>query len=118
MRVPRCTWSVKPGCATHVGILRVILQCSVPIGFPEGLQPIERYFLNGAIVGVGRARPAISNDRVRISTVRSVAEEIPPEIIFSVINGECGLCSRDPLKAGTTRSCVHQGGKDVGSCGV
>src|SRR5271163_3365948 len=118
MRVPRRARSDKPRIATHIGILRVILKRSVLIGFPEGLQPIERRLLNGAVIGVGRSRPARSDDRVRIGGVRGVSEEIPTEIIFTVINGECGPFRGDPLKAGEARSRVYHGRKDVGARGV
>src|SRR5580692_6335300 len=115
MSVPRRTWSVKPRSTSHVGILRVILQRTILIGLPEGLQPIERVFLNGAVVGVRRARPTIPDDRVWIGSVRGIREEIPPEIIRSVIDGECGPFRGDPLKAGEARSSVHHGRKNVGS---
>src|SRR5580704_7739928 len=107
MCAPRRTRSVKPGSAIHVGILRVILERSELIGLPEGLQPIERVFLNSAVVGVRRARPAISDDRAWGGGVRGVREEIPTEIIFPVVNGECGLFRGDPLKAGEACSRVH-----------
>src|SRR5579862_8527153 len=115
MCIPRSTWGVKPRSAIHIGILRVILERSVLIGFPEGLQPIERVFLNDAVVGVRRARATIPDDRVWIGSVCGVREEISPEIVFAVINGECGLFRRNPLKARKARSSVHHGRKDVGS---
>src|SRR6202035_3582615 len=100
MRVPRRPWSVKPRSPTHIGILRVILERSVLIGLPEGLQPIERVFLNDAVVGVRRAWPAIPDDRARSGRIRGVREEISPEIILSVVDGECGFFGGYPLKAG------------------
>src|SRR5580658_9162765 len=118
MRIPRCTWSAKPRSAIHIGILRVILERSVLVRFPEGLQPIKRVFLNDAVVGIRRTRPAIPDDGARSGSVRGVRKRIPPEIIFAVINSECGPFRRDPLKAGEARSRVHHGRKDVGSRGV
>src|SRR5271168_1886856 len=118
MRVPRRTWSVKPRSAIHIRILRVILKRSVLIGLPEGLQPIERVFLNDAVVCVRRAWPSIPDDRARSGSVRGVREEVSPEIIFAVVNRECGLFRRDPFKAGEARSSVHHGRKDVGPRGV
>src|SRR5580704_18105537 len=118
MRVLRRTWSFKPRSASHVGILRVILQRSVLIGLPEGLQPIERVFLNGAVICVRRAWPSVPDDGARIGSVCSVRKEIPPEIICTVIDGECGPFRGDPLEAGEARSSVHHGRKDVGSLGV
>src|ERR1700722_17341394 len=100
MCVPRCTWSVKPRSPTHIRILRVILERSVLIGLPEGLQPIERVFLNDAVVCVGRAWPAIPDDGARSGSIRGVSEEISPEIILSVVDSECGPFRGDPLKAG------------------
>src|SRR3984957_1067146 len=118
MCAPRCTWSVKPRSPTHIRILRVILERSVLIGLPEGLQPIERVFLNDAVIGVRRAWPSIPDDRARSGSIRGVREEISPEIILSVIDGECGPFRRDPLKSGEARSGVHHGRKDVGTRGV
>src|SRR3984957_17441584 len=115
MRAPRRTWSVKPRSAIHIGILRVILKRTVLVGFPEGLQPIEGVFLNHAVVGVRRAWPSIPNDRARSGSIRGVREEISTEIIFSVVNSECGFFGGDPLEAGQARSSVDHGRKDVGS---
>src|SRR5208282_198103 len=118
MCVPRRTWSDKPRSPTHIRILRVILERSVLIGLPEGLQPIERVFLNGAVVCVRRAWPSIPDDRALSGSIRGVRKEIPPEIIFTVVDGECGPLRGDPLKAGEARSSLHHGRKDVGSPGV
>src|SRR5271170_341614 len=118
MCVPRRTWSDKPRSPTHIRILRVILERSVLIGLPEGLQPIECVFLNGAVVCVRRARPSIPDDRARCGSIRGVCEEVPPEIIFTVVDGECGPFRGDPLKAGEARSSVHHGRKDVGPRGI
>src|SRR5271156_2083984 len=103
MRVPGLAGSVKPRSAIYIRILRVILERSVLIGLPEGLQPIERVFLNDAVVGVRRAWPSIPDDRARSGSIRGVREEVSPEIILSVVNGECGLFRRDPLKADEAR---------------
>src|SRR5271167_3629454 len=118
MCVPRRTWSDKPRSPTHIRILRVILERSVLIGLPEGLQPIERVLLNGAVVGVRRAWPSIPDDRARSGSIRGVPEEIPSEIILAVVDGECGPFRGDPLKAGEARSSMHHGRKDVGSRGI
>src|ERR1700719_2521023 len=100
MCVPRRTGSVKPRSPTHIRILRVILERSVLIGLPEGLQPIEGVFLNDAVVCVRRAWPSIPDDRARSGSIRGVREEISPEIILSVVDGKCGLFRGDPLEAG------------------
>src|ERR1700722_2790385 len=100
MCVPGRTWSVKPRSAIHIRILRVILKRTVFVGLPEGLQPIERVFLNDAVVCVRRAWPSIPDDWARGGSIRGVRKEISPEIIFSVVDGECGFFRGDPLKAG------------------
>src|SRR5580700_7691353 len=100
MSIPRRTWCVTPRGAIHIGILRVILKRSELVGLPEGLQPIERVFLNDAVVGVRRPWPSIPDDRARSGSIRGVREEISPEIILSVVDGECGFFGGYPLKAG------------------
>src|ERR1700719_4007955 len=100
MCVPRRTGSVKPRSPTHIRILRVILERSVLIGLPEGLQPIEGVFLNDTVVCVRRAWPSIPDDRALSDSIRGVSEEISPEIILSVVDGERRPLRRDPLKAG------------------
>src|ERR1700723_2003286 len=66
MGILRFAWGDKPRSTSQVGILCVKLQRSVPGVFPEGQQPIEGRLLNRSIVCVGRARPAIPDDRGRV----------------------------------------------------
>src|SRR5580704_4463934 len=74
MRIPRRVWSYEPWSASEVGILRVILKRAMSIAFPECLQPVECNLLNGSVVGVGRARSAITDDCPRGRGVRGVHE--------------------------------------------
>ena len=67
--------------------------CSKGGVVPEGLDPIESWLLNGPVVGVRRARPAIPDDRSPICT-----EEVSPKIVHSVVSGERSLLTKVPLK--------------------
>src|SRR5277367_193643 len=118
MRIPRVIWSYEPRSARKIRILRVILQRPVHIAFPEGLQPIECNLLKGSVVGVGRARAAVPDDRAGSGGIRGVWKKIPPEIIRSVINGERRLRIRYPFEADRSCTGVHQRRSDVGSRGI
>src|SRR5215468_10596886 len=98
MCVLRRVRSYKPRSAGQVRILGVKLQRAVLGMFPEGLKPIERRFLNDAVVCVGRARAAIPDDSAGMRNVRSVQKEIPLEIVRSVVNTKCSLLTRVPFK--------------------
>src|SRR5215510_5141615 len=88
----------KPWSAGQIRILSVVLHCAVLRVLPKSLDPIDRHLLNGTVISVGRARSAVSDDRVGMRCVRSIREEIPLEIISPIVSRECGLWSRDPLQ--------------------
>src|SRR6266446_1022450 len=75
MRILGVTGSHRPGIASQIGILIISLQGSVLGVLPESLQPIECGLLNGAVVGIRRARTAIPDDRSWVRRIRRVGIE-------------------------------------------
>src|SRR5580692_10309127 len=113
MRIPGRSGDHIPGGARQGGVLWVSLQRTVHGILPEGTDPIEGGLLDSPVVGVGGTRSAKPDDFPGIRSVGSVGEEVLPEIIRAVVNGERAFRGRSPLQTRRAGAGVHHGETDV-----
>src|ERR1700720_1171653 len=107
MCIPGITRSHKPGSATQIGILCVVLQRAISLALPEGQQPIECDLLDRAIVCIRGTGTTVTDNRAGVCSARSGGKEIAAEVIHAVINRECLFVARSPLETGRTCSSMH-----------
>src|SRR5260370_27167033 len=95
MGILRCGESHKPRRTAHVRRLGDEQQGAVLGVFPEGLGPVKRYLLNGAVSAVGRVRatkadegfPGAGTYRRR----RYIAREVALEVRRATVQTELSL---------------------------